>query len=69
MFIPEHLIIEEQRRRNQEQQVDRRIPLYAPQRVPRTDAPERKPRDESFDGSDRRGTIIIDLNDYTEITE
>lgn len=71
MFIPGHLIIEDQRRRNQEQQEDRRIPLYAPQPLPlpRAEAPERQPHGENFGGDNRRGAIIIDLHDYSEIKE
>lgn len=64
-MVPEHLIIEEQQRRERRREWQPE-PLYAPSPVPRRrpepDAPSRDNRPKSGGN-----VIIIDISDYTEI--
>lgn len=64
MYIPGHLIIEEEKQRRDKEHSGR-IPLYAPRPQDRMTRPEGSSQPEE----PRRRSIVIDLNDYSEIDE
>lgn len=63
MFIPEHLIIEEQRKREKQRNEQARIPLYAPRPMPRHEPAGEKRR--SPERESGRSVVIVDMNDYS----